>query len=196
MSRHLLDRPTKMIIGHDLFNLNNIDSDSLILSIKDEYDRALLIMNLLLQKYKLSQRNPQIYLNVDALTYICDITTFVSIYSKELHIRDGILMPPNYIRLKASDELPDCPILTDFTIERSHIDESVPAALSRALHSGKLPRLRCLTLVNCCGKILRSDWPDKVKVSVKDDGLFTVKFSCKLCSKKTKQNRRRKGKLK
>ena len=194
MNRHLFDSLTEIFIGDDSFNLHNTDSASLILSIDIPHNIALQIMNLLLQKYNLSERNPQIYLKVAFSADECDITPLFSKYSKELHIgkqRSSF----NNLLLKATGEFPDCPILTDITIEKCHVDDSVSAALSKAVNSMKLPSLRRVTLKRCCGKSSRSDWPDKVEVSVKGDD-WLLKSSCDFCSKKTKQNRRRRGKLK
>ena len=60
-----MDRLTKFIIGPDTFNLKETDNNLLIWSIDTHYDDALEIMNLLVQKYNLSHRNPQIYLRID-----------------------------------------------------------------------------------------------------------------------------------
>ena len=88
--------------------------------------------------------------------------------------------------LTASDEFSLCPILTHISFERFHIDESVPSALKRAIQSGMLPNLRCITLKGCCKHSSRLDWPHEVEVSMKYD-IFgrIVEYSCKLCVEKS-----------
>ena len=89
VEKDFFDRLTKLIIGPDTFNLKETDNNSLIWSIHTCYDDALQIMNLLVQKYNLSQRNPQIYLTIyddTALETKWDITPLLSKQCKELHI--------------------------------------------------------------------------------------------------------------
>ena len=161
------DRLTKIIIGPDSFKLKDVNNNSLILSIVAEYN-PLRTINLLLQKNKEilrnSQRNPQIYAIIDTSSRTkCDITPLLSKYIKELHI-------VSYFKihlLTTFGEFPDCPVLTYLRIIGHHIHGTIPFVLRRAIHRGKLPCLRRVTLMECCRKSLRSDWPDDVEISVK-----------------------------
>ena len=89
MNIDLVDRLTEFIIGRRIFKLENIDNNSLALSLDVRCDDALETMNLLLQKYSLTQRNPQIYMLIDTV-YACDLTTFLSKYTKELYFYDTV----------------------------------------------------------------------------------------------------------
>ena len=183
VNRDFIDRLTTIILGNDYFKLKNIDNNSLTLSINAKDDEALAIMNLLLQKYSLSERNPQIYAfifnaNLDNI----DITIMSSKHSKELHFAKEI--SGEAFSLIASNEFSPCPILTDLCFTRSHIDESVPAALRRALQSGKLPSLRRVRLIDCCKLEPPLDWPNEVELSVIDDIVVRNDESdCYICFK-------------
>ena len=171
MNTDLVDRLTEFIIGRGIFILENIDNNSLALSLDVPCDDALETMNLLLQKYSLTQRNPQIYMLIDTV-YACDLTTFLSKYTKELYFYDT----SGFTCLTASGEFSDCPMLTDLTFEGQHIDKSVPSALKRAIDSGKLPHLRSIKFIGCCERSLRLDWPCEEKILFK--GIAGICFRC------------------
>ena len=172
--RDFTDRITKIIIGKDGFKLKDISNSSFAISVDVHYDGVPEIMNLLLQKYYLSQRNPQIYLGIHTIRVMCDISHFLSVHNKELHIRNGIYNPA--CALMASGEFPHCPILTNLTIDTFHIDMSVPSELRKAIQSGKLPCLRRVTLKGCCGHSSYVDWPHEVETSVTGcNELFCIK---------------------
>ena len=163
MKKDMIDRIKTIIIGQDVFKLKEVNNNSLTLSI-DSYDSDVLqIMNLLLQKYNLAERNPQIcmYIRIKAAT--CDITPFLSKYIKELSLCGR---HNNLALLKALREFPFCPILALLRIVQCRIDESVPAALSRAVESGRLLSLRSVELIKCPGSRPHLNWPYKVNVNI------------------------------
>ena len=161
MEKDFIGRMTKIIIGRDTFELKDIDSNSLKLSIDVHYEDALQVMHLLLQKYGLSDRNPQTYMHI-CTGASSDMTYLLSKYSKELHIDDDHNALP---LLKSSGEFPHCPKLTHLTFQGVQIDDSVPLALRRAIQSGKLPCLTCVTLIRCIGSLYLPP-RSNVKVSV------------------------------
>ena len=81
MNKDFFDRLTKIIIGRDTFKLKDTDDKALAISIEAHYNDALQIMNLLLQKYDLSQRNHQIYLRITVSSWT-DITPLLCRYVK------------------------------------------------------------------------------------------------------------------
>ena len=146
-------------------------------------------MNLLLQKYNLSHRNPQIYLRIKdtVLKTKWDNTPLLSKHCKELHIYYYSRSPPMHGRdsrpmLTASAELPHCPILTHLTIDRLHIDDSIPTVLGRTIQSGKLPSLPRITFKTCCGATFSSDWPVEVNVLSRRNPRL-----CDICSRKNQR---------
>ena len=171
MNRDFFDRLTKIIIGDDTFKLKETDDHSLAISIEAHYDDALQIMNLLLQKCDLSQRNPQIYLGIETMnglsTELIDVTPLLCRYVRHLYIGVDRFNP---CPVKASAEFPHCPILTNLTIQGSQIDSSFSQTLRKAMQSGKLPRLRRVTMVGCRHQGSRSDRPDEVEATMTDEG--------------------------
>ena len=165
MNKDFFDRLTKIIIGRDTFKLKDTDDKALAISIEAHYNDALQIMNLLLQKYDLSQRNHQIYLRITVSSWT-DITPLLCRYVKHLYIGTN---RSRSCLVKASAEFPHCPILTHLTIQRQDIDSSVSRTLRRAIQGGKLPCLRRATMIKCYGQGLLSDWPEQVKVTITDD---------------------------
>ena len=164
MKRDFIDRLTKIIIGDDSFELKDTDNKFLTLSIESHYDDALQIMNLLLEKYNLAQRNPHLYLKTNKITVDeCNITPLLCTYIKQLYI--DVIRSISLVT--ASTEFPQCPVLTELTIQGRYIDESVPRALGRAIRSGKLPFLTRVTLINSRGQS-RYHWPDEVDVTLID----------------------------
>ena len=160
-----VEKIKKIIIGKDRFKLKDISDSSLLVSIDAHYDDALQTLNLLLQKYYLSQRNPQIYLRIRTLSEKCDINHLLSRHSKELHIKKDSYNPACV--LIASGELPYCQILTHLTLQYIHIEESFLSALRYATKNEKLPCLERISLKDCCGESSRLDhWPKELNVSV------------------------------
>ena len=121
------------------------------------------------------KKNPEIYAKIaTSFTRGGDIIPLLSKYSKELAF-DNFLS--DFFPLTASSEFPNCPILAHLTIRKHHIDESVPLRLRGALHDGKLPNLRLITLDECCGKSSHSDWPVEVQVEI----FPYISYSCAKC---------------
>ena len=168
MNRDFFDRLTKIIIGRDTFKLKDTDSKSLIWSINTINSSALQTMNLLLDKCDLSQRNPHIYLRIENfLGSSTNITPLLCRYVKHLYIGSGKCSTSRFTI--SSGEFPHCPILTHLTIQRQDIYSSVPHTLRSAIQSGKLPRLRRVTMIKCDNQMSGSDWPAEVKVTIPDD---------------------------
>ena len=164
MNRDFLDRLTKIIIDRDTFKLKETDNKSIILSIDAQYNGAIQLMKLLLQKCGLSKRKPQIYLRIEGLAVeTSDITRLLCRYVKHLYIGDHT---SRFCVVEASAAFPHCPILTHLTMRRCDIDSSVSRTLRRAIQNGKLPRLRRVTMIDCRNQGPRSDWPEEVEVTM------------------------------
>ena len=170
MNKDFFDRLTKIIIGRDTFKLKETDDKALAWSINTNYNSGLEIMNLLLDKCDLSQRNPQIYLRIDDFKKgVIDTTPFLGKYVKHLYIGgDRYNRYLGYL-VKASAEFPHCPTLTHLTMQWQDIGSSISPVLRRAIKSGKLPRLRRVTIIKCREQEKRSDWPEQVEVTMTDD---------------------------
>ena len=171
---NFIDRLTKIIIGPDTFKLKEVNSTSLKVSIDSYFDDVPHIMDLLLGTYGMRKQSPQIYIHITT-SIKCDMKPLLNGYSKELHISD-------YLNIKSpvttSGEFHHCPTLTQLTFQGLHIDKSVPKALSRAIHSGKLPSLRRITLIKCCGGSSSLDWPKEVTVSMEG-----IEWDCYHCAR-------------
>ena len=166
MNKDFFDRLTKIIIGRDTFKLKDTDDKALAWSINTNYNSALQIMDLLLDKCDLSQTNPQIYLRIYEVGSFININPFLGRYVRHLYIHgNGSFLGRG---VEASAEFPDCPIITHLTIQRQRIASSVSPALRRAIQSGKLPRLRRVTIIKCHDQGQRSDWPEEVEVTMLD----------------------------
>ena len=180
IGKDFFHRLTKFIIGYDTFRVREIDNNSPILSIYAHYDDALKIMNLLLQKYNLSHRNPQIYLDIIYKgENKWNIIPLLSEHSKKLYFSVKIF---DSTSITASGKLPHCPILTHLNIEELHIDDSIPSVLGRAIQRGKLPSLTRITLKECCGATFSSDWPVEVNVLSTRNAKH-----CRICSRKNQR---------
>ena len=139
MTSDFLNRLTKVVIGPE-FKLIETDNDSLTWLITTNNNDALEIMNLLLQKYNLSHRNPQIYLRINGAGSLIDITSLLGRYVKHLYIRNTNSF---FCTVKASAEFSLCATLTHLTIQAHEIDSSVSPTLRGAIEREASPSQTC-----------------------------------------------------
>ena len=117
-------------------------------------------LNILLPKYNLLKRNPQVYAEVNCRVD-CDLSTLITMHIKQLHLlgsyshcRVTLLMAG-----KLSNEL------THLILKECHIDDSVPSTFVKAVENGDLPHLKRIELVDC--EVSDSDWPEVPEFSFK-----------------------------
>ena len=90
MNTKFIDRLTKIFINTNFFDLKDRDNKSLTLSIFScDVSKMLELINLLLQKYNLSERNPEIYTKTYISEEDVDIATMLSKYIKEQSLENG-----------------------------------------------------------------------------------------------------------
>ena len=190
ISGNFLNNLTKIIVVKAYERLRDIDGNALTLSIDLDEPDALDLLRLFLHEYKLSHRNPQVYLKLPARNMSpCDVITLITKdveelnkYIKEIQVQYQLFgIGPHF---KASGKFPHCPTFRRLSIEGHHIDGSIPSAFKEALRNGKLPSFRSVVLDNCCGHISETDWPEEVELNV-----YTTRNSsrlgyepCSLCS--------------
>ena len=184
VNRDFLNNLTKIIVGN--LEPQDTDDNALTLAIALQYSDALKVLNLLLHKYNLSHRTPQVYLLFKQLKdNNCDVTELITIDSKGLNKYIKELRAQNHLvramsTFKACEEFPHCPVFTHLSVVEYHIDVSVVSAFKKALQDGKLPNFRSVQLVACCGHISPVDWPKEIKVDVCYK--YGDKKYCSICS--------------
>ena len=82
-----------------------------------------------------------------------------------------------------SGKLPHCPQLTQIILEDCNVDDSVPSALTKAVHDGKLPNLKRIELFHCT--VSNCEWPEVPEFSFKTTWKFDLSHMQKLLSKLT-----------
>ena len=190
ISGNFLNNLTKIILVRGYERLRDIDGNAFTLSIALDEPDALELLRLFLHKYKLSHRNPQVYLKLRARNMSpCDVITLITKdveelnkYIKEIQVQYQLFgIGPHF---KASGKFPHCPTFRRLSIEGHHIDGSVPSALKEASQGGKLPNFRSVDLENCCGHISETDWPEEVELNVSGTRSGNVPYEpCSLCSR-------------
>ena len=160
--------------------------DPLVISIDHatpgEFHKYLTIM---LPKYNLLKRNPQVYATVKC-SGSQDLSTLMTKHIKQLHlIRDFLMKHDSPSTLFVSGKLPHCPQLTQVILQFCHIDNSVPAAFMEAAQNGELPKLKRIELFNCT--VSNCEWPEVPGFSFKTTGKFDLSHRSmqKLLSKLT-----------
>ena len=116
-------------------------------------------LNVLLPKYDLLKRNPQVYATVECPESY-DLSTLTTTYLKKLHLlREYTMERDSHVTLFSSGKFPHCPQLTHFTLQDCHIDDSVPFSFTNAVQNRQLSNLKRIELKSC---IVVSDceWPE------------------------------------
>ena len=136
-------------------------------------------LNIFLPKYNLLKRNPQVYATVSC-GVDCDLSTLMTKHIKQLNLlrNDGM---ESYSLV--TGKLPHFPQLTHIFLHRCRIDDSVPSALTKAIHDGKLPNLNRIDLFCCI--VNDCEWPKVPEFSFHTTGKFDLSHMQKLLSKLT-----------
>ena len=141
----IIDIPTLtyIFVGNDIFQLRTTEKKSLTLSIDVTHSEGVEVANLLLDRYKLLQKNPRIFLKI-ALTGrqdTCDITPLLSRNVTVLHIEHPVFSRDqlNFI-FTASGEFPKCPMLTHLIIKH-YMDDVLCTKLNDAIQKDFSPFL-------------------------------------------------------
>ena len=160
MKRDFIDKLTEISIGR--FKPINVDDTSLTISIFSRYGDGMKLLDLLLHEYRLSQRDPQIYLRIVPSCHAeWDMTRSLSKHVKELEIMNT----GHHASLHGLGGIPHCPILTKIKADAHtvHVDESFVRCVWKAIGSQKLPCLRHIEICHPCTH--RFYWPAQVEVS-------------------------------
>ena len=158
LNKEVLEKLTLVSIGDYLPRDDCPKTDSLTISINIDDMLGSVLLDMLLNKYGLRSKYPQVYLEEKILhkNYNYNLSEVISKHIKELHLwtcRSSTLM--------ASNEITFCPVFTSLTVHSFQIDPSVPSALMKAVNDGNLPNLRCieLDLVNIVNMKI-ANWPE------------------------------------
>ena len=133
MNKEVLDKLTLVSIGDYLPCDDCPKTDTLTVSINIDvsYLGNSELLDLLLNKHNLRNRNPQVYLSLrPPIGNRCgdyNLSTVISEHIKELHLSTG-----DDTTLMISDKVPRCPLFTCLNLDGFEIDPSVSA------HSQKL----------------------------------------------------------
>ena len=152
MNKEVLDKLALVSIGDYVPYEDCPKANALIISINTVELDAAALLDILLNKYNLRNRNPEVYLR-EKIRNDCDISTVTSENIKELH-----LWTDDYSTLTASGEIPFCPLLTSLKLEGFEIDPSVPSTFRKAVNDGRLPNLRRIELSLLSKNA--ADWPE------------------------------------
>ena len=166
VSAHVLENLMEITIGgyvHD----KKADMDAFRISINTfSYQYLLSHLDIMLSKYSVSRRNPQIYVRLGlrhGSEY--DITNMIPYYVKELQLDTK----KRQCTLIAAGEFPSCPTLTHLTLSSFQIDSSVSQALTKAVQRGKLPKLTSVKLLGC--SLGNSNFPELPEFCFQADSL-------------------------
>ena len=180
MSSSLLSKLTCLLIT-DNYSPPPFHPDPLAISITPTDPETLhRLLDILLPKYNLLKRNPQVYAKV-----VCrqshDLSTLMTKHIKQLRlVWSGAY---SHSTLFVSGQFPHCPQLTHLTIEYFHIDDSVHSSLMKAVQNGKLPHLQRLELFDC--EVSDCEWPAVSEFSFRTSKMLGSSEVQKLLSKLT-----------
>ena len=113
-------------------------------------------LEILLMKCDAFKRNPQVLASIES-NQSQDLSTLTQKHIKKLKLC-SISRNNTERNLFASWEFPYCPEFTHFAIDYYNIDDSVPAALMKAVKNGKFPNLRRIELRRC--GLNDCEWPE------------------------------------
>ena len=164
LNNEVLDTLTLVSVGDYLPGDDCLKSDTLTISISIGHLSGRTLLNIILNKYELNKRNPEVYLRelVRSPLEDYDIATVISKHIKKLHLKTDFGST-----LTASCEIPFCPFFTCLNVEGFHIDPSVPSVLTKAVNDGKLANLRCIEIYDLNNYAL--NWPEVPKFCYRAD---------------------------
>ena len=182
MSSDLLSKLTFLSITS--ISAPSMFSDPLAISIEttnpEDFHKYL---HILLPKYNLLKRNPQVYATVYC-TKSHDLSTLITKHIKQLHLINDFLMERDSpSTLFVSDKLPPYPQLTQFILRFCRIDDSVPSSLIKAVQNGDLPHLKRIELIDC--KVSDCEWPEVPEFLLETRGKLDSSQMQKILSKLT-----------
>ena len=148
LNKEVLDKLTLVSIGDRLPCDDCLKADTLSITI--DIEAGCVLLDILLNKYGLCNRNPQVYLGEQGIRDY-DICILISKHIKELRLLgyDNTLM--------ASGDIPYCSLFTCLKLCDLDIHPSVPSAISKAVKDGKLPNLRHIELIHLHSNA--ANWP-------------------------------------
>ena len=155
MSEDFLNRVKLVLIK--AFLPSSISNDTLVISIENDGKTALALLHLLLWKYKLDKRNPQVYAQIECSENPKDLTNMSSKFIEELHL-EAPYSRSNTLPTLSMTDFPYCPNLNYFSVSGFHIDDPVSSAFMKAVQNGKLRKLKQIEFTNCT--MANSDWPE------------------------------------
>ena len=190
MSCDMLSKLTRLALGNHIPILP-IHRDAFVISADCPDPQTLYnYLSILLPKYNLLKSNPQVYARVECHESH-DLSTLMTKDLKEL-----ILVGENNkklyllgkdklssVTLFMSGKFPNCPKLTNITLEGCHLDNSVPSAFMKAVQNGDLPHLKRIELVGCT--VSDCEWPAIPEFSFKTEEMLDLLEMKKLLSKQT-----------
>ena len=137
-------------------------------------------LNVLLPKYNLLERKPQVHTEV-----VCreshDLSTLTTKHIKRLHlVRRNTY---SQVTLFNSSKFPHCPQLTHFTLQGCRLDESVLSSLMEAIQNRELPSLKRIELIDCT--VSDCEWPAVPEFSFATREKLNLSQMQKLLSKLT-----------
>ena len=141
LNKEVLDKLRLVSIGDYLPSKDDRKTDTLTNSIHSGGMRDSFLLDMLLNKYDLCSRNPQVYLKEQIRYGNYDLSKLLSKHIKELCLRTR-----GQSTLMTSGEISLCLIFTSLTLRGFEIDPSVPSALTKAVNDGKLPNIRRIEL--------------------------------------------------
>ena len=152
LNKEVLGKLTLVSIG-DYLPSEDCPDNTLTVSMNIDDTVGSELLDILLKKYHLRKRNPEVHLREEITSSIYDISTVTSQHIKEVHLWTG-----DHTTLITSGEIPHCPLLICLSLYGFQIDPSVPAAFTRAINEGKLPNLRCIELSDLTNNV--ANWPE------------------------------------
>ena len=155
MSEDFLNRVKLVLIK--AFLPSFISDDTLVISIENDGKTALALLHLLLLKYKLDKRNPQVYAQIECSENPKDLINMSSKFIEELHLMAPSSSSTTLPTLSMAD-FPCCPNLNYFRVYGFHIDDSISSAFMKAVQNGKLRKLKQIKFINCT--MANSEWPE------------------------------------
>ena len=110
------------------------------------------------------------YARITSWTTHQDLSTLIQYHTRELLVEEEldelVIGSPT---LFVSRDFPFCPQLTHFIAKECNVDNSVPAAFTKAVKDGKFPNLRRIDIRNCT--LHDCEWPEVPEFSLETGSL-------------------------